>query len=92
MQHYPGRLLLHHFDLYRLKDEDEWYELGAEELLESSGVCLIEWASRFENLLPEDRISLQIESRGLTERCFYVHWQGELAEKVAHNWLNLPRQ
>lgn len=65
IQHYQGtERAIHHFDLYRLRDLDEWDELGADELLDSDGICLIEWANRFPEVLPDDRLAIQIESTG----------------------------
>jgi len=43
---YDGRLPLYHLDVYRLRDEDEFLELGPEEYFESAGITLIEWADR----------------------------------------------
>lgn len=47
-----------HFDLYRLDDPDEIYELGFEEAAESA-VSLIEWPERLGGLLPVERLELQ---------------------------------
>lgn len=47
-----GRLPLYHFDVYRLKDDDEFLELGAEEYFDCTGVTLIEWGDRVAHLLP----------------------------------------
>lgn len=38
-----GRLALYHFDMYRVSDEDELYELGLNDYLYMNGVCIIEW-------------------------------------------------
>lgn len=44
MKEYYGKLKLYHFDMYRLNDEDEVYELGFEEYLnDENGVAVIEW-------------------------------------------------
>ena len=43
---YPGRLTLHHADLYRLTGRGDDAELGLEELPGSRGVLAIEWAER----------------------------------------------
>jgi tRNA threonylcarbamoyladenosine biosynthesis protein TsaE len=43
---YPGRLTLHHADLYRLSGHRDDAELGLEELPGSDGVLAIEWAER----------------------------------------------
>lgn len=62
MQTYEsGRLPLYHFDVYRIGDEEEMYELGYEEYFFGNGVCLIEWAELIEGLIPEDAIQILIE-------------------------------
>lgn len=43
MKEYDGRLPLYHFDLYRVVEEDELYELGLNEYLYMDGVCVVEW-------------------------------------------------
>ena len=43
---YPGRLRLHHADLYRLAGNGDDRELGLEELPGPAGVLAIEWAER----------------------------------------------
>ena len=56
-----GRLPLYHFDVYRIEDEEELYELGYEEYFYGDGVCVVEWADRIESFLPEDTIHIHIE-------------------------------
>ncbi|WP_114007684.1 tRNA (adenosine(37)-N6)-threonylcarbamoyltransferase complex ATPase subunit type 1 TsaE [Cohaesibacter intestini] len=53
-------LEISHFDLYRIGDFDELYEIGLEESW-LQGVALIEWPDRAEELLPEDALWLQFE-------------------------------
>ncbi len=48
---------LWHFDLYRLKDPDEIYEIGWEEALDG-GIALVEWPERLGNLTPARRIEV----------------------------------
>lgn len=43
---YPGRLTLHHADLYRIGKQGEDRELGLEELPGPRGVLAVEWAER----------------------------------------------
>ena len=50
-----GRMPVYHFDTYRLKDEDEFLELGPEEYFESAGLTFVEWADRVADLLPAER-------------------------------------
>ena len=56
-----GRIPLYHFDLYRIADISELDEIGYEEYFYSEGVCLIEWASLIEEILPEETINITIE-------------------------------
>lgn len=56
-----GRLPLYHFDVYRLCDPEEMYELGYEEYFFGQGVCVIEWADLIMEIIPEDSIFIRIE-------------------------------
>ena len=55
-----GRLPLYHFDVYRIADPEELYELGYEEYFYGEGVCVIEWADLIEDFLPEDAMRIEI--------------------------------
>jgi tRNA threonylcarbamoyladenosine biosynthesis protein TsaE len=60
VQTYPSpRGTIWHFDLYRLKDPDEIWELGFEEAL-VDGILLIEWPDRLGSLAPRDRLDLTL--------------------------------
>lgn len=66
---YSGRLPVYHFDVYRLENADELYDLGFDEYFYGKGVCIIEWADKIEKLLPRERIILDIEKgKALDER------------------------
>lgn len=56
-----GRLPLYHFDVYRIGDPEEMYELVYEEYFYGDGVCVIEWADLIEELLPEYTKTIRIE-------------------------------
>ena len=56
-----GRLALYHFDVYRVNDEDELFEIGFEEYLHRGGVCLIEWADLIEDMLPPETVFIRLE-------------------------------
>jgi len=43
---------IYHFDVYRLEDSDEFYEMGGDEYF-GKGICLIEWGEIIENILPK---------------------------------------
>lgn len=60
-EYHEGRIPLYHFDVYRIADISEMDEIGYEEYFFSDGVCLVEWGSLIEELLPEDTIYITIE-------------------------------
>ena len=61
-----GRIPLYHFDVYRIADPDEMFELGYEEYFYGDGICVVEWADIIEELLPEDGVIIRID-RGASE-------------------------
>ena len=52
--------LIYHFDCYRLENEQEAIDIGAEDYFDSGALCLIEWPERIENLLPDDTVEVNI--------------------------------
>ena len=69
-----GRLPLYHFDVYRVHDSEELFEIGFEDYLHRGGVCLIEWANLLEEgLLPENAMTIKMEyGEGETERILTI--------------------
>ncbi len=57
---YPG---LAHFDLYRLKGENDFIGLGFEEYFSSDLICALEWPDRIATLLPKESIHIHFEYR-----------------------------
>lgn len=57
---YKGEKTIYHFDLYRLKDADEFLSMGFDEILFDGGICCIEWSERISALLPEDCIKIEL--------------------------------
>lgn len=55
-----GRMPFYHFDVYRISDPEEMYEIGFEEYLYGQGVCLIEWAELIRDIIPEKTIDISI--------------------------------
>ncbi len=82
VQEYEGRLPLYHFDTYRLKDTDEFLELGADELLYAEGVCLIEWAEKVSEVLPRDVLQVTITHVSETTRRFEFSGQGPRSTRI----------
>jgi tRNA threonylcarbamoyladenosine biosynthesis protein TsaE len=67
-------------DASRIRDEDEWAELGTGELFAEPGWVFVEWADRFPEGLPQERLQIQIEVTGETSRRFLLSAQGKMLE------------
>jgi tRNA threonylcarbamoyladenosine biosynthesis protein TsaE len=76
IQEYDAALPIFHCDTYRLRNVDEFLDLGIDEIFQSHGVCLIEWADRVAEILPPDHLRIEIDITGPTARCFRVHSGG----------------
>ena len=57
---YAGKIPIYHIDLYRLQRREEIINLGLEEYLEGDGICIIEWADRMLDLLPEGYMEIKL--------------------------------
>ena len=66
IKEYQGRLPLYHMDVYRLENGAD--EIGLDDYLYGEGVCVIEWASMIEDLLPNERLDIKIFRDGEFER------------------------
>src|SRR3954468_19695141 len=63
-----GVFPIYHFDFYRVDSPDAVMQLGFNDYLYGDGVCLIEWADRFPELIPPDAFKISIEAKTETER------------------------
>ncbi len=83
-----GRLMLFHFDTYRLSGPDDFLMSGLDEYFFRGGVCVIEWSDIIEELLPEDTIKMTITGDGNTRNFAcesgekHINYIKEAAEKA----------
>lgn len=77
---YRGKLPLYHFDAYRLEDNDS--ELGFEEMFESGGISVIEWPQFIEDILPEERLDIEILKNEDNSRSFVFYPKGKMFEDI----------
>jgi len=91
IKEYRGRRTICHIDAFRIKDEDEFLELGPDEYFESDAVVLVEWADRVEAELPRERIEIRIEITGDGSRQFTVASAGNRYEKTIDRLATLLR-
>ena len=63
-----GRCPVYHFDFYRLDSAEAVIRLGFDDYIAGDGVCIIEWADRFRELLPKNSVWISIQVKSETER------------------------
>lgn len=61
---YRGKLPIFHFDMYRIKDDEDLYSTGFYEYMERNGVIVTEWSENIEYALPEKRYEILFERLG----------------------------
>lgn len=76
--------VLHHIDAYRLVDEDEFMELGVDELFESDGWTVVEWADRVESCMPDGTlwISLRLSANDQARQVQLKSFNADLIESI----------
>lgn len=68
VRQYRGRIPLYHFDFYRLEDMNDIYDLGVDDYIFGKGLCVIEWAERGMELMPDERLLVKMEYLAENER------------------------
>lgn len=76
---YNAREKIYHFDLYRITDSFELFEIGFEEYLYSGGVIFIEWPDKAGDLLPVSKncIKIDINIKDNNKREININWNDE---------------
>jgi len=83
MNIYEGICPIYHFDLYRLDNITQLEDIGFYEYTESEeGVCLIEWADKFKEELPQNTVEVNFEILGENSRKVMFDGEGEIAEEL----------
>lgn len=77
---YEGRLPLYHFDVYRISDPDEMFDIGFEEYINGEGITIIEWGEQIDEILPKEIIRIDIKKnleKGFDVRDISIEFNGE---------------
>ena len=67
-EYLSGNLPLFHFDMYRLSDADDLFDIGWEDYLARGGICAVEWSERVDEVL-QDAIRVTIRRDPANEDC-----------------------
>ena len=69
---YNGTKTIYHFDLYRIRNYDEFVSLGFDEYFDAGGICCIEWSERIADWLPSTCMKICMEHKGADIRQIIV--------------------
>ena len=69
-----GDVKVYHFDVYRINNEDELYEIGFEDYIgEESSIVIVEWADNIIDEMPENTVYVEIEHNGEDTRRISIY-------------------
>ena len=90
VREYRGELTVYHIDLYRLDNMDEITELGIDDYLYGEGICVIEWADKALDFLPQEHLLITFEHRTENERRLRFEPKGprysNIVEQIKEQW------
>lgn len=69
--------LIYHFDLYRLENLEEAFDIGIEDYFDSGAVCLIEWPDVVNDILPDDTVDVDIRANDDGTRTLTLNIPGD---------------
>lgn len=75
---YRARVPIYHFDLYRLNNPRDFFDIGFGEFVDGNGVYVIEWAEKMKSFLPKNTLVINFKILGLKKRklCFSSYKEG----------------
>jgi tRNA threonylcarbamoyladenosine biosynthesis protein TsaE len=89
LHEYKGRIPLYHMDLYRLGSESDIEALGLPEYFYGDGLTIIEWPERLGNLMPEERLHIDLLISGESSRTAKLTAHGEYWQKKVADILSM---
>lgn len=89
IQEYRGRRPVYHFDVYRLKDDDEFLALGPDEYFYGRGITVVEWAEKVSACLPPERLEIRLTPIDATTRQAEITAIGAVYEGIVHRLRDL---
>jgi tRNA threonylcarbamoyladenosine biosynthesis protein TsaE len=88
---YEGKYPLYHMDVYRLGGPEDMEDLGYEEYFYGDGVTLVEWADIVVDVLPGERLDIQFENLGESDRLLRLKGKGQRYNSLIEELLKSVR-
>jgi tRNA threonylcarbamoyladenosine biosynthesis protein TsaE len=75
---YQTSFIFYHIDAYRLNGDKDFEDIGGNEVIESGGICVIEWGEKIPKSLPKETITIYIEITGHSSRLIRIEGLNKL--------------
>ena len=85
---YEGRRRIYHLDAYRVRDDDEFLELGVDEMFAADALTFVEWGDRVAACLPDTGVEIQLTVAGPAARRFELTAHGATCEAALRRVAN----
>jgi len=82
---YNGEIPLFHFDMYRLDDESELFDIGWDDYLDRGGVCVVEWSEKVPGAFSPDTVIVKLENLGGDSRRLEIMYNEGRADDSSIN-------
>ena len=79
---YQAIVPVYHFDLYRLENPEELFDIGFDEYVGTDGIALIEWADKFPGNIPDEYLMVEISTKSEHSRCVNFVPYGSRYQKI----------
>nr|WP_092074608.1 tRNA (adenosine(37)-N6)-threonylcarbamoyltransferase complex ATPase subunit type 1 TsaE [Dendrosporobacter quercicolus]NSL47564.1 tRNA (adenosine(37)-N6)-threonylcarbamoyltransferase complex ATPase subunit type 1 TsaE [Dendrosporobacter quercicolus DSM 1736]SDN05145.1 tRNA threonylcarbamoyladenosine biosynthesis protein TsaE [Dendrosporobacter quercicolus] len=87
---YPAEPPVYHFDLYRLEQAEELFDIGFYEYIDAGGIAVIEWPDKFTAELPDEFLWLELKpGDSTTERLIVAKAEGLKYQSVCEELKNI---
>ena len=70
---YSGSPALYHIDAYRLNNDEDFENIGGDEIINGDGISIVEWSERIQKSLPENTIKITLEITGPSSRLIQIY-------------------
>lgn len=87
LKEYQARLLLYHFDAYRIESVNDFFEIGYEEYFFGDGVTVVEWGDKIKSLLPDEYLEIEFKRIDDTTRELFIVPFGTRWKNIVEEWL-----
>ena len=77
LEYHSGKMPFYHFDVYRISEPLEIYELGYEDYLDSDGITVVEWANLIKSELPNEYIEINLYHHDEESREIEIKYIGD---------------